>query len=441
MKLLIKNGTIVNDSGQQRADVLIENALIKAVGSGFEAADEIIDATGCFIFPGGLDPHVHMELDTPFGRSSDDFLTGSRAALAGGTTTMIDFVTPHRGQSILEARAQRLKQAERAFTDCFFHISPVEFSVSAKNELLECIRLGVKSFKVYMAYKGSIGLNDNELFEVLQLVGNAGGIVAVHCELGDEIEQLRNSYFDAGMRSPVYHAASRPPHTESEAVQKVIQMAAKAGCALYLVHISAAASLLHIKNARETGQEVYAETCPQYLMLDDSRYVAEFQQSAPYVISPPLRKSYDSQALWAALSSGILQAVGTDHCPFMFEQKAQGINDFRKIPNGAGGVEHRLALLYTYGVLQGRISIEQFVGLTSAMPARIFGFYPRKGLIAAGSDADVVVWKPDVVQVISAKTHHQRCDTNIYEGIETHGRPEFVVRAGQLVVREGKLHL
>jgi dihydropyrimidinase len=442
MKTIIRNGTIVTDTLQYLADILIENGLISRIAENLPAepdAMQEIDAKGCYVFPGGIDPHVHMHLPTPAGYSADDFSTGSLAALIGGTTTLIDFVTPKRGQSIIEALEQRKKEASGALTDYMFHVSPVEFNKNTEKELEQCIEMGIRSFKVYMAYKTNIGLNDDDLLKVLKIVGKAKGIVAVHCETGDEIEILRNQYSEQGKLEPRYHALSRPPVTEAQAVRKLLDLAKEAGCAVYLVHISSALSLEHIRKAKAAGQEVYAETCPQYLLLDDSRYEGDFNQTAKFVMSPPLRKKSDNEALWKAVSEGLIQSIGTDHCPFTLAQKEAGLHDFRKIPNGAGGVEHRLSLLYTYGVLENRITLQQFVDLTSTMPAKIFGLYPNKGAIAVGSDADLIIWNPNTEKIISASSHHQHCDLNIYEGFKTTGSPEYVIKGGGIAVRKEEI--
>lgn len=442
MKTIIRNGTIVTDTQQYLADILIENGLISRIAENLPSepdAVQEIDAKGSYAFPGGIDPHVHMHLPTPAGFSSDDFLSGSRAALIGGTTTIIDFVTTKRGQSIIEALEIRKKEAGTALTDYMFHVSPVEFNKNTEKEMEQCVEMGIRSFKVYMAYKKKIGLNDKDILSVLKIVGKAKGIVAVHCETGDEIEVLRNQYFEQGKFEPSYHALSRPPETEARAVRKLLDLAKKAGCAVYLVHISSAASLEYIKKAKDAGQEVFAETCPQYLLLDDSRYEGDFSQTSKFVMSPPLRKRSDNDALWKALSNGLIQSIGTDHCPFTMAQKQAGLHDFSNIPNGAGGVEHRLALLYTYGVLENRITLQQFVNLTATMPAKIFGLYPRKGAIAVGSDADIVIWNPNSENIISASSHHQDCDLNIYEGFKTTGSPEYVIKGGEIAVRKGEI--
>lgn len=441
MRTLIKDGIIVNSDATSAADILIQDRKISAVGSGLSAADcdNLIDAADMYIFPGGVDPHVHMHLPSPAGYSSDDFLTGSRAALYGGTTTIIDFVTPEHGESLPGALEKRMREAENSLTDYSFHVSPVEWRSTTEDEIRECITMGVTSFKVYMAYKNTVGLDDEDLARVMKAVGNAGGIVAIHCEQGDEIEKLRTKFSSKGNTSPLYHALSRPAHMEAEAVRKAIEIAGKASCPLYIVHASSRESLVHISNALTSGQKVFAETCPQYLLLDDSKYKGTFEEAAPFVISPPLRTPEDNKALWQALADGTISTVGTDHCPFTMAQKLTGLNDFRLIPGGAGGVEHRMALLCTYGALTKRLNINQIVNIASAAPSEIFGLSPRKGKIMTGSDADLVIWNPATEDVISAKTHHQDCDINIYEGMKVKGYANYVMRRGEIIIEKGRM--
>ncbi|MCF6172124.1 MAG: dihydropyrimidinase [Bacteroidales bacterium] len=440
MTLLIKNGTIVNADGSQKADVLIRHGKIVGIEKNVKSEippDKIIDASNCYIIPGGIDPHVHMHLPSPAGFSSDDFGSGSRAAIFGGTTTFIDFVTPKKGQTLSEAIKHRKSEAANCLANYSFHVSPVEWRDSMEDEIRDCVsNEGFRTFKVYMAYKDSIGLNDEVLLKVMKAVSKAGGMVTVHCEMGDEIEVLREKFAGENLLSPKYHPLSRPAEAEAKAVEKAIALAKTADCPLYIVHVSAGESLKHIRQAQKNGQQVFAETCPQYLLLDDSKYDGAFDQTAPFVMSPPLRKKSDNLALWRALGDGGLQTVGTDHCPFTLAQKRFGENDFRKIPNGAGGVEHRMALLFTYGVLEGKISLEQFVALTSTNAAKIFGFYPAKGLIAPGADADIVIWNPEKEGTISAKTHHQNCDISIFEGVKTKGAPELVIKTGIIVLEK-----
>lgn len=443
MDLLIKNGTVVNHDQSQSADVLVSNGSISKFGANLSqsySSTKIIDANGKYIFPGGIDPHVHMHLPTPAGFSSDDFYSGSRAALLGGTTTIIDFVTPRRGQSLVEALEQRKAEAEQSMANTYFHVSPVEWRNSIADEIRECIHnYGIKSFKCYMAYKSNIGLDDDALFKVMQIVGIEGALLTLHCEDGDEIEKLRATYAGSDLPKPLAHVKSRPPELEAKAVKSAIALAKKANCPIYIVHVSSKLSLDLIKEAQACGQKVYAETCPHYLLLDKSRYDQSFEKAAAFVMSPPLRKIEDNNALWEGIVDGSISSIGTDHCPFTLAQKKKGIEDFRKIPNGAGGVEHRMALLFTYGVQQNKISLNRFVEITSTNPAKIFGLYPQKGIIREGADADLLIWNPESRQMISAKTHHSNCDLNVYEGFQTLGEAECVIRGGKLVVEAGRL--
>jgi dihydropyrimidinase len=422
MLILIKNGTIINADNSIASDVLIKDNQILQVGIGIQTEikiNKIIDASGCFLFPGAIDPHVH---------------------LYGGTTTIIDFVTPLRGQSIYDALLERKEEASKSLIDFKFHVSPVEWVSNTEYEIYRCFKEeGVRSFKVYMAYKNNIGINDGAIFKVMKTVGKLGGVVAIHCEMGDEIEIIRNNFVSNGKCDVKYHAMSRPSEMEAIAVKRASNLAAKAECPLYIVHVSAKESLSHIHSAQESMQPVYAETCPQYLLFDDEKYNMNFEKSAPYVMSPPLRKKEDNEALWQAIADGTIQCVGTDHCPFFMIQKKSGLDDFRKIPNGAGGIEHRLELLYTYGVLQNKISINRFIEIVSLNPAKIFGLYPRKGIIAKGSDADIVIWDPKVERIISAKNHNQNGDINIFEGIEIKGQAKHVISNGRVIVENGEM--
>ncbi len=442
MKLLLKNGNIFTAENSFTADILCEEGKIKKIDTNIpvnNTIEQVIDVKGDYIFPGGIDPHVHLHLTTPAGYSADDFSTGSKAALFGGTTTIIDFVTPLKRQSLVEALVLRKKEASGSIIDYSFHVSPVEWRKTLKKEIGECFKEGITSFKMYMAYKNSIGLEDKDIYKVMKIVGKYGGITTLHCELGDEIEQLRNVFVKEKKLSPEYHCLSRPAKMEAKAVKNAIKLAKKAHCPLYIVHVSSKKSLKYIKKAQDKGQKVFAETCPQYLLFDESKYKGNFYKVAPFIMSPPLRKPKDNIALWKALEQNVIQTTGTDHCPFTLNQKAKGLNDFRLIPNGAGGIEHRMSLLYTFGVLKGKISLKQFVKITSTNAAKIFGLYPQKGEIAVGSDADLVIWNPDAINTISIKNHHQNCDNNIYEGIKTIGAPRFVISKGEIAVDNGKL--
>lgn len=440
MNMTIKNGIIITNKANSRGNIYVKKENITLITEELVQlkAEIIIDASNFLVFPGGIDPHVHMHLPTHAGYSTDDFFSGSKAALFGGTTTLIDFVTPKRGQSIIEALKLRLQEAQSCLVDYKFHISPVEWTNNTEYEINQCVKeFGVKSFKVYMAYKNTIGLEDDMIFKVMKVVGKAGGMITVHAELGDDIESLRNEYAMQGNFSPEYHPKSRPAKTEALAVKKVIELAAKANCPLYIVHVSAKESLDYIRNAQRGGQEVYAETCPHYLLLDDSVYQGGFDKAAPYVLSPPIRTKDDQEALWLAIKEDVIQTIGTDHCPFNLAQKKMGKNDFRNIPNGAGGVEHRLSLLYTYGVLANKISLNQFVKLTSFNSAKIFGL-SLKGELKEGAEADIVVWNPDVENLISSKNHMMNCDNNIFEGFKTKGAPEYIIRKGEIVYSREK---
>jgi len=441
MKILIKNGIVVNADNIKSLDIRCIDGSIVELGTGLKAQgdEKIIDARDFLVFPGGIDPHVHMQLPTGLGTSSDDFHSGSIAALIGGTTTIIDFVTPEKGQSLSETIALRKKEAEDSVIDYSFHVSPIEWRKGMANEISDCVdHEGLRSFKAYMAYKDSIGLEDEALEKVMNSIAKSNGILAVHCELGDEIEELRSAFAEKECLSPEYHALSRPAELEALAVKRLIGFVEKTNCTLYIVHVSSAKSLEYIQEARDQKLPVHAETCPQYLMLDDSKYKLSYEEASKYIMSPPLRKTEDNEALWQALGSGLIQTVGTDHCPFTSEQKKQGLVDFRKIPNGAGGVEHRLSLLYTYGVLQKRISLQQFVGLTSTNAAKIFGLFPQKGHIGIGSDADLLIWDPNSTSKINAANHHMQCDFNIYENMEIQGNPAMVISNGKILVNDNK---
>lgn len=442
MNILIQYATIITSKQSFNADIYISDGKIAQIGNSLkilEPIDKIIDASSHFVFPGAIDPHVHMHLPTPAGFSADDFATGSKAALIGGTTTLLDFVTPQKGESLIDALIDRKAEANQSLCDYSFHVSPVEWTKTIEQEIKDCIEAGITSFKVYMAYKDSIGLNDDDIFRIMHTVGKAGGIVMLHCESGDKVEGLRNKLAVENKLSPDYHPVSRPPQTESEAVQMAIEMAKRSQCPIYIVHTSVGQSIKYIENAQKEGHKVYCETCPQYLLLDDSKYFGAFSETAKYVISPPLRKIEDQNILWDALKNGIIKIIGTDHCPFNFGQKQTGINDFRKIPNGAGGVEHRMKLLFTHGVLKNRISYNQFVDITSTQAAKIFGLYPQKGEIAVGSDADLVIWNPKKENTITVKNHHQNCDLEVYEGFKTIGEPEIVIANGEIKVESGNL--
>lgn len=444
-KTLIKNGTIVTSEKTFQGDILFcdsKTAEVKKKISEFPKDAEIIDASGMLVFAGGVDAHVHFDLPTPAGNSSDDFYSGSIAAIYGGTTSFIDFVTPSKDESLISALNKRLKFSERSLLDYSFHMSITSWNKETSKEMEVIVKeYGITSFKTYLAYKGTIGIEDEELFNVMKTAARLKALVTVHCETGDEILRLQKKFISEGKTSPKYHALSRPASCEAAAVKNVITLAQKTKCPVYIVHTSAAASLEEIEKAQRSGQTVFSETCPQYLLLDDSVYDLPLPESLKYVISPPIREKSNQKKLWDGMKNGSVKVIATDHCPFNTKgQKDKGIHNFTKIPNGAGGIEHRLPLLYTYGVLKKKISLKQLVALTSAYPAEIFGLYPQKGNTAKGADADIVIWNPKTKDIISAKTHHQRCDSNIYEGFITEGKPEFVFVKGKKVLAKNNIN-
>lgn len=445
MDTIIINGTIVTDKKAYPSDLLISNGKVAAISRKIKPVKnaEIIDACSCYVMPGGVDPHVHFELPSQSGPSADDFRSGSKAAIAGGTTTIIDFVTPAKGESFIHAFYERQNVAASSYIDYGLHMGITWWGDKSGQEIEQCIkREGITSFKTYLAYKDSIGINDEELIETMYAVKKHGGLLTVHCEHGDMIRKLQKEFISAGKTTPQYHPLSRPASLEAEAIFRVLGFAKIIGCRIYIVHVSTAEGMAIIKAARDSGQEVYAETCPHYLLLNDSVYKKPAEQALPYVVSPPLRSKYDNEQLWEDIQNDHIDVVATDHCPFHTNgQKISGLHDFTKIPGGVNGVEERLGLLYTFGVAKDIFSISRMVDLTSTMPARIFGLYPQKGSIAVGSDADIVIWNPDKKKTISARTHNQKGDTNIYEGFKVQGVPEYVFVNGKQVYYNGIYYL
>ena len=443
MGVLIKNGTIVTAIDQYVGDVRCDDGKIVGIGENIDkkSGDQVIDASGQYVFPGGLDPHVHMELPFMGTVSADDFETGTAAGVAGGTTSIIDFVIPGRNDNYPKTLAWWHEKAQKSVADYAFHQAITWWGTDTAAYMRDCVtKLGMTSFKTFMAYRGAIGVDDVELIEVFRTAKQIGGLVTVHAEHGDMVVELQNKLFNEGLVEPKYHALSRPAPVEAEATNRAIMLARMTREPVYIVHVTAQQSVEAIARARELGQTVYGETCPQYLLLDDSVYEKPNFEGAAYVMSPPIRPIGHQKPLWSALKAGILQTVATDHCPFnQVGQKDAGKSGFRKIPNGAAGIENRLALLYTYGVLEGWLDLHQFVDLTSTRAAKIFGMYPRKGSITIGADADLVVWDPDATGKISAKTHHHKCDRSIFEGFATKGAPSYVVCNGRVQFEKGNL--
>src|SRR6187551_1618270 len=437
MSLLIKNGTIVTATDQYVGDVFIEGEKITTIGSALTMpADRVIDATGKYVLPGGIDVHTHM--DMPFGgtTSADDFESGTIAAAFGGTTTIVDFAIQYRGETLHHAFETWSKKAEgKAAIDYGFHMIITELSDQVEQEMDALVRQGVTSFKLFMAYPGVFMLDDASIFRALLRTGKNGGTICMHAENGGVIDVLVKRALAEGKTAPKYHALTRPARAEGEATHRAIALAEIADVPIYIVHLSAAEALEMVTEARDRGLPAYAETCPQYLFLSYESYEEPGFNGAKYVMSPPLRWRDTQQKLWRGLAFNDLQVISTDHCPFcMKEQKELGRDDFSKIPNGAPGIETRMSLVYDGGVRTGRISLNRFVELTSTSPARIFGLFPRKGTIAPGSDADLVVFDPQRTERLSVSTLHMKVDYNPYEGREVTGVAETVLSRGRVVV-------
>ena len=440
---LIKGGTVVNADYEAQADVLIEGEHIIAVGPNIDApmGAEVIDASGAYLMPGGIDPHTHMQLPFMGTVASEDFYTGTAAAMAGGTTTIIDFAIPSPQQSILEAYDTWRGWAEKSAGDYSFHVAITWWDESVSREMGILTReRGVNSFKHFMAYKNAIMCDDEVLVNSFSRARELGALATVHAENGDLVFRLQQEIFDKGITGPEGHPLSRPPAVEGEAANRAIRIAEVLGTPLYLVHTSCIDALEAVTRARLEGQRVFAEVLSQHLVITDKVYRDEdWDYAASHVMSPPFRSHKHQSALWRGLQSGMLQTTATDHCCFCVDQKRAGLDDFRKIPNGTSGVEDRMGVLWTHGVNTGRLTRTEFVAVTSANSAKIFNMYPRKGLIAAGSDADIVLWDPNGTRTISKDTHHQRIDFNIYEGMELTGIPAMTWMRGQLTWNRGDL--
>jgi len=440
MRTLIKHGTIVTASDQYKGDVLIEDEKIAVIGTTLEMqADHVIDAAGKYVLPGGIDVHTH--LDMPFGgsTSSDDFETGTRAAAFGGTTCVVDFAIQYRGQTLHHAWETWAKKAEgKAVIDYGFHMIVTELNDQVEQEMDALVQQGITSFKLFMAYPGVFMLDDGSIFKALLRTGKNGGTVCMHAENGGVIDVLVQRALAEGKRAPRYHALTRPARAEAEATHRAIALAEIADVPVYIVHLSAAEALEMVTEARDRGLPAHAETCPQYLFLSYDNYEEPGFEGAKYVMSPPLRDRATQNQLWRGLASNDLQVISTDHCPFcMKEQKELGANDFSKIPNGAPGIETRMSLVYDGGVRAGRISLNRFVELTSTSPAKIFGLFPRKGTIAPGSDADLVVFDPNRTITLSVSTLHMNVDYSPYEGRQVTGATDTVLSRGRLVIENG----
>lgn len=441
MAKIIQNGTIVTATDTYNADVLIDNGIIKQIGIGLEAADadtEIIDATGQYVFPGGVDPHTH--LDMPFGGTvtADDFETGTIAAAFGGTTTVIDFCLTDKGKPLSDSlKKWHAKSQGKAAIDYSFHLMISEINDDVLAELPHIVNEeGITSFKVFMAYKNVFQADDGTLYRTMLTAKELGAMVMVHAENGDVIEYLVDKALAEGNTDPIYHALTRPSAIEGEATGRAAKLAGMTGARLYVVHVTCAEAVQAINEARSQGIDVWGETCPQYLVLDQSYLELPDFEGAKYVWSPPLRETYHQDVLWNALKTGQLQTIGSDQCSFNFKgQKDLGLGDFSKIPNGGPVIEDRFSLLYSEGAAKGRITLNQFVDIIATRNAKLFGLFPRKGTIAVGSDADIVLFDPTVERTLSADTHHMNVDYNPFEGMTVTGVPASVLSRGEFVIR------
>jgi dihydropyrimidinase len=441
MRTLIKNGRIVTAVDDYHADLLIVDGTIAEIARNITDSDaEVLDARGRMVLPGGVDPHTHLESFSGRTTTSDDFLTGSRAAAVGGTTTLIDFAKQGKGDMLTQVYdTWQAKARGRTCIDYAFHLIVVEVDQARLEEIPWIIAQGVTSAKMYMAYRGRLMVDDGTIFRTMQVFKQHGGLVALHAENGDVIDVLIQQAIASGHTAPKYHAKTRPPIAEAEAVFRAICIAEIAECPVYFVHMSSRQAVEHLQRARDRGLPVFAETCPHYLLLDESLYDQPGFEGGKYVLTPPLRTVEHQEALWTGVRSGDIAVISTDHCPYCFaDQKALGKDDFSKIPNGGPGIENRLSLIYNAGVHGGRINNNKFVDLIATQPAKIFGLFPRKGTIAVGSDGDVVIFDPHGELEISAATHMMNIDYNMYEGMRVRGTADEVLLRGKPIVRERK---
>ena len=444
MSLHIKNGRIITAVDDYRADLYIDQEKVTLIGQNLDVtADRVLDATGKYVIPGGIDPHTH--LDMPFGGtvSADNFETGTRAAAHGGTTTLIDFAIQTKGRSVLEAlETWHRKAAGQTAIDYGFHMIITDMQADALPEMRIMADEGVTSYKLFMAYPGVLYVDDGTLYRVMRRAGEDGTVICMHAENGIVIDEIVKSALAEGKTEPKWHALTRPTRMEAEGVHRSIAIAEVAGVPVYIVHLSSADALEQVVLARDRGVPVFAETCPQYLFLDHSYYEQEGFEGAKYVMTPPLREKWNQEELWRGLRFGDLQSISTDHCPFCYkDQKELGVNDFSKIPNGGPGVENRMSLVHSGGVLPDRISLNKFVELTSTAAAKMFGLFPRKGTIAVGSDADLVLFNPgrkETISVGNPVTHNMNVDYSAYEGFKITGVSETVISRGKVVIEDCK---
>jgi dihydropyrimidinase len=443
MSVLIKGGRVVTAVDNYVADVYVEDETVSLIGETLDVqADRVIDASGRYVLPGGVDPHTH--LDMPFGGTVtiDDFESGQTSAAFGGTTCHVDFIIQPKGATFAEALEEwHSKREGKAVIDNGFHMAVTDLKEGGTLEELAMLPdQGVTSYKLFMAYKGAIMVDDETLFRVMQVAAETGALVMVHAEHGDAIDVLIKQALAEGKTEPKYHALTRPPETEGEATNRAIQLSRVAGCRLYVVHVSCQEAVEPIAIAREKGWDVWGETCTQYFFIDYSYLERPDFEGGKYVYTPPPRAKENQEVLWSAVQSDVLSVISTDHCAFLWDgQKTLGKDDFSKIPNGGPGLENRLQMIHEFGVRQGRFTLNRMVELLSTNPAKYFGLYPRKGTIAIGSDADIVVFDPEKKVTISAATHHSKSDYNLFEGTEVTGSPEVVLLRGKVIVENGEL--
>ena len=436
MSTLIKSGRIVTAEQDYTADIYIEKEKITTIGADLNVpADAVFEAGGKYVIPGGVDVHTHMDMPLGDITSSDDFETGTRAAAFGGTTCIVDFATQAKGQKMREALDIWWKKGEKATVDYGLHMIITDLPEAHLEDMNDMVTEGLTSFKLFMAYPGVLMVDDATIFRAMRQTGNNGALVCMHAENGGVIDVLVRKALAEGKTAPIYHALTRPAAAEGEAVNRAIALSQMAGAPVYIVHVSSADALEKVSEARDRGIPVFAETCPQYLLLSVEDLGRPDFEGAKFVLTPPLREKWHQERLWKGLKNNALQVVSTDHCPFCFkEQKELGRASFAKIPNGGPGVENRLQLLFHHGVNLKRISLNRWVELVSTAPAKMFGLYPRKGTIAVGSDADLVIWDPEAEHTISARTHHMRVDYSMFEGYRLKGNAERVFSRGVLIV-------
>jgi len=438
MSILIKNGRIVTAESDYIADLYIEGDRIAAIGNDLAlSADRTIDASDKLVIPGGIDPHVHLDMPFMGTFSSDDYTTGTRAAMHGGTTMVIDFILQNQGDTLHNALKEwQGRSVGKAIGDYSYHMAVTDFNDDVAKEVVQMIEEeGITSFKTFMAYKGALMIDDGQMVQLMKVVKQHGGLVTVHATNGDMIDSLIAKNKALGNRAPIYHYLSQPEVTEAEASGRFADMLNYTGCPGYIVHMTCEGALNAVRKASIRNQRVLVETCTQYLVLDASVYEQDFE-GAKWVMSPPLREKKDQVALWSGINQGLIQVVGTDHCPFKWEQKLMGKNDFSKIPNGHPAIEHRMELLYSEGVNKGKISLNKFVEVSSTNAAKIFGMFPRKGTISIGADADIVIFDPHKQHTLSVDTHHMNVDYSAYEGMTLIGKTDTVIMRGKVGIED-----